>query len=81
MYGLQALLGRYRDACNHVAKRLTAEGVRLKAGRAAAANKAEGVMSHFLRGLVLSTKECVRKHIAQTRTSVSRPSSKLGKII
>lgn len=36
---LQALLCRYQDVFNHVAKCLSDEGVRLEAGRATAANK------------------------------------------
>lgn len=49
----------YRDACSHVRKRLKEKRVRSKAGGAAAANKAEDEMSHFLRGLVLSMNSCV----------------------
>lgn len=44
---LQVRLHCYRDASKHVAKRVTDKGIRLKARRAAVANKAEDELSHF----------------------------------
>lgn len=66
----QALLSRYRDACNHVAERLNDEGVCLEGRRVAAADYAEEDVRRFQRGLVLSMKASVGKHIAHARVSV-----------
>lgn len=72
---VQALLIRYRGEFNQVAEHLSDEEVRLQAGCVAAANKAEDHVSHFLHGTVFSMKECVHKHIAHARTSVSERSA------
>lgn len=64
---LQALLSPYRDACNHVSSRLNDEEVRLDAGRVAAVNRSEDYVGHFLRRLVLSTTDCMGRHIARLR--------------
>lgn len=66
----QAMLGRYRQACNHSSKRISGKGVRIEAGRVAAASKAEDAFGSFLRGLVLSRKDCVGKHIVSARGPV-----------
>lgn len=67
----QALLGRYRDACYQVPKRFSDKVVLLEAGREAGTNKAEDVVSQFLRGLGFSTKQSVREHIAHLQASVN----------
>lgn len=64
MYRLQLLLGRYLDAYSRVARRLDNNGVHFEAGRVAVANSAQDEVSHFRRGLVLSKKDCVKKHLA-----------------
>lgn len=71
----QTFLSRYRDACNHVVERLRDEGVRLKARREAAVNRAEDEVSRFLCVLVLSMMHCVGKNIAQAQASVNKQSS------
>lgn len=47
------------------------EEVELYAGIVAAATKAEKEVSHFLRGLFLSMKDCAGKKIAHTQASVN----------
>lgn len=74
-------MNRHRDSCNHVAKRLDEEGVRLKAGSAAAASKVEDEVSDFLRGLVVSMKNCVGIHFAHARVSVSERSFMVVEIL
>lgn len=78
---LRVLFSRYRDACSHVAKRLNYEGVRLKASRDAAANKAEEEVSHFLCCLVFSMKDCVGKPIAHAWSSASKRSLMVVEIL
>lgn len=56
---LQTLLRYYRGTCNHVAKHLSNNAVRLNAGHAVAANKAEDEVNPFPRGLVISVKNHV----------------------
>lgn len=68
---LQAFLNHYWDACNHAAKRLGEEVLRLKAGYMATADKATDEVRYFPRGLVLSRKDWEEKYIARARSSVN----------
>lgn len=70
-----------RDACSHVAKRSNDEGLRLEAGRAPAASKGEHKVSHFLRGLLLSVKDCVGKQSAHARAFVNEISQTVVEIL
>lgn len=67
-------LSRYQEVCSHVPRRLSDEDVSLKAGRAAAVDEAGDEVCHFLRGLVLSMRKCVGKHIALAQPSVNKRS-------
>lgn len=78
---LQTVLDRYRNACNHGAKRFNDEGIRFEAGRVAVANKVEPEVSHFQLGLIHSMKDCVGQQIARARTSANERSSTIVEIL
>lgn len=68
-------MSHYRDACDHVARRVSDEGVRVEADLLADANKGEDEDSHFLRGLVFSIKDYLGKLFGHARISVIERSS------
>lgn len=53
----------------------------MDAGRGAAANKAEEEVNQFLRGLVLSMKDCSEPHLAHAQTSENNRSSMVAEIL
>lgn len=66
---------RFRHPCRNLAKSLKDEEIGLKAGRTAAGNKAKDELRHFMCGLVLLMKQCVRNHIARLWVSDTNRSS------
>lgn len=74
-------MSRYRNACNYFAKRRFDEGPPSKAELAADVNKAKEEATRFLRGLVFSMTDCVRKHIGHPRASVNNRSSMVVEIL
>lgn len=78
---VEVLLHHYRNAGNHVAKRLSDDGLRSEAGCVRAANKTEYEVSYFLRKLDLSMEDCADPQITHPRDSVDESSSKVLKIL